>query len=45
MRGRRNEPAFLPYVSQFLADFYGLEASAFADLADRNFFALFDKAA
>lgn len=44
MRGRRNEPAFLPHVSQFLADFYGLEAQEFADLADRNFFALFDKA-
>ncbi len=44
MRGRRNEPAFLPHVSQFLADFYGLEAQSFADLADRNFLALFDKA-
>jgi len=27
-----------------LADFYGIEAGEFADLADRNFFALFDKA-
>ena len=44
MRGRRNEPAFLPHVSQYLADFYGIEAGEFADLADRNFFALFDKA-
>ncbi|MFM1975704.1 MAG: hypothetical protein RL145_550, partial [Pseudomonadota bacterium] len=45
MRGRRNEPAFLTHVSQFLGDFYGLEAESFANLADRNFFALFDKAA
>jgi len=44
MRGRRNEPAFLPHVSQYLADFYGIEAREFADLTDRNFFALFDKA-
>jgi len=45
MRGRRNEPAFLPHVSQFLGEFYGVEASAFADLADRTFFALFETAA
>ena len=44
MRGRRNEPAFLPLVSQYLADFYGIEAREFADRTDRNFFALFDKA-
>lgn len=44
MRGRRNEPAFLPHVSQYLADFYGIETREFADLTDRNFFALFDKA-
>ena len=44
MRGRRNEPAFLPHISKYLADFYEIEAIEFADLADQNFFALFDKA-
>eukprot|EP01032_Pedospumella_encystans_P002885 gene2885-3394_t len=29
MRGRRNEPAFLPHVSQYLADFYGIETREF----------------
>jgi TatD DNase family protein len=45
MRGRRNEPAFVPYVSAFLADLYGMEADDFARQADANFFALFARAA
>jgi TatD DNase family protein len=45
MRGRRNEPAFAPYVSAFLADLYGMEAQEFSAQADANFFALFARAA
>jgi TatD DNase family protein len=45
MRGRRNEPAFVPHVSAFLANLYGVEATEFADQADANFFALFQRAA
>jgi TatD DNase family protein len=45
MRGRRNEPAFVPHVSAFLADLYGMEAGDFARQADANFFALFQRAA
>jgi TatD DNase family protein len=45
MRGRRNEPAFVPHVSAFLADLYEMEADAFSDQADANFFALFQRAA
>jgi TatD DNase family protein len=43
-RGQRNEPAFLPYINAFLADFYGVEASALAAQTDQNFFDLFKKA-
>ncbi|GBF57176.1 D-aminoacyl-tRNA deacylase [Candidatus Phycosocius bacilliformis] len=45
VRGQRNEPAFLPHVSQFLASLYAMAPEAFADQADRNFLALFEKAA
>jgi TatD DNase family protein len=44
MRGRRNEPAYVPHVSAFLADLYGMDHKAFADQADANFFALFERA-
>lgn len=44
LRGQRNEPAFLPHVSAYLAGLYDMEPSAFEDQADRNFLALFDKA-
>jgi TatD DNase family protein len=44
MRGRRNEPAFVPHVSAFLANLYELDASEFAAQADANFFALFQRA-
>ncbi|GIU65956.1 TatD family hydrolase [Candidatus Phycosocius spiralis] len=43
-RGQRNEPAFLPYINAFLADFYGVEAAALAARTDQNFFDLFKKA-
>ena len=45
MRGRRNEPAFVPYVSSYLANLYQMDATSFAQQADANFFALFKRAA
>lgn len=44
MRGRRNEPAFVPHVSAFLADLYGMDSAEFSAQADANFFALFQRA-
>jgi TatD DNase family protein len=44
MRGRRNEPAFVPHVSAFLANLYEMDATEFAVQADANFFALFERA-
>jgi TatD DNase family protein len=44
MRGRRNEPAFAPHVSDFLAQLYSMDASALAAQADANFFAIFKRA-
>lgn len=44
MRGRRNEPAFVPHVSAFLAGLYEIDAAEFSSQADANFFALFERA-
>jgi TatD DNase family protein len=44
MRGRRNEPAFVPHVAAFLADLHGMDAADFAAQADTNFFDLFKRA-
>lgn len=45
VRGRRNEPAFVPHVSAFLAALYDMEGTEFSSQADANFFALFQRAA
>ena len=44
MRGRRNEPAFLPHVVERLAEVKGVDPSTMAEQADANFFALFQRA-
>ncbi|MCU0731624.1 MAG: TatD family hydrolase [Hyphomonas sp.] len=44
MRGRRNEPAFLPHVVERLAEVKGVDPSTLAEQADANFFALFQRA-
>lgn len=36
-RGKSNEPAFVPYVAQFLATLYDLPIETFAKLTDDNF--------
>lgn len=45
MRGRRNEPAFLPHVAAALAALSGEPPERLAERADANFFRLFGKAA
>ncbi len=43
MRGRRNEPAFLPYVLAQLADIQGWSLAAAETLTEAAFFDLFDR--
>jgi TatD DNase family protein len=43
-RGKPNEPAYLVFVAQVLADVLGLDVDAFARLTTDNFFRLFTKA-
>jgi TatD DNase family protein len=44
MRGRDNEPAFLPHVASFLATLLDQDPVDFVQQVDRNFFALFQRA-
>lgn len=44
MRGRRNEPAFLPHVADKLADIKGLAPEEAAQITTDNFFRLFQRA-
>lgn len=41
-RGKRNEPAYLPYVDEFLATLYGLSADDLAKVTTQNAYQLFD---
>lgn len=36
-RGKSNEPAFVPYVAQFLANLHGIEVDELARITDSNF--------
>lgn len=36
-RGKSNEPAFVPYVAQFLGDLYGLSADKLGEMTSQNF--------
>lgn len=42
-RGRRNEPAYLPYVADALADLHGLSREEIGVLCEANALRLFDK--
>lgn len=44
-RGRTNEPAYVAYVAQVLAEVLGLDTASVARLTTDNFFRLFGKAA
>lgn len=43
-RGRRNEPAFLPYINDCLAQIKGMAPEKVAAQTARNFFTLFERA-
>lgn len=44
MRGRRNEPAYLAHVADYLAQMRGMSTAAFAAVTTENFFRLFTRA-
>ena len=43
-RGKRNEPAYIPFVAQTLAELWQTDTEAVARITTANFFALFAKA-
>ena len=44
MRGKINEPSFVKYTAQYLADFFSIQYDEFIKLTDNNFYKLFSKA-
>jgi len=45
MRGKTNEPAFVRYTAEFVAELRGIDLDTLAAETTRNFFALYNKAA
>ena len=43
MRGKLNEPSYLKFTCQYLADFYKMDFFEFSKLTDNNFYKLFSK--
>jgi TatD DNase family protein len=41
MRGKRNEPAFVPYVARTLSELFGIDVAEVEEITDRNAAALF----
>ena len=44
MRGKVNEPSFVKYTAEYLANFFKLSLEEFEKITDNNFFNLFTKA-
>ena len=44
MRGKDNEPSFVKFTADYLADFYSLQKEDFYKLTDNNFYKLFSRA-
>jgi TatD DNase family protein len=44
MRGKNNEPSFVKFTADYLADFYFMQKEDFYKLTDNNFYKLFSKA-
>ena len=44
MRGKDNEPSFVKFTADYLANFYSMEQEKFYKLTDNNFYKLFSKA-
>ena len=43
MRGKRNEPAYIKYIAEYLSHFYKISNEQFVNITDKNFFKLFNK--
>ncbi len=44
MRGKSNEPSYVKYTGEYLADFYSMTKDSFSELTDNNFYKLFSRA-
>ena len=44
MRGKDNEPSYVKYIGEFLANFYSMSTEDFFQLTDNNFYKLFSRA-
>ncbi len=44
MRGKTNEPSFVKYTGEYLAEFYSMTKENFFELTDNNFYKLFSRA-
>ena len=44
MRGKSNEPSFVKFTGEFLAEFYSMTKENFFELTDNNFYKLFSRA-
>jgi TatD DNase family protein len=44
MRGKSNEPSFVKFTADYLADFYSIQKEDFYKLTDNNFYKLFSRA-
>jgi len=44
MRGKLNEPSYVRFIAEYLADFYNLDKEEFIKLTDNNFYKLFSRA-
>ena len=43
MRGKSNEPSYVKYTGEFLAEFYSMSKEKFFELTDNNFYKLFSR--
>ena len=44
MRGKNNEPSFVKFTADYLANFYSMKNESFYQLTDNNFYKLFSRA-
>ena len=44
MRGKSNEPSYVKYTGEYLAEFYSMTKDSFFELTDNNFYKLFSRA-
>jgi len=44
MRGKSNEPSYVKYTGEYLADLYSMKKDSFFELTDNNFYKLFSRA-